>query len=163
MKKVHFVLKCARLLGIYSRKLTVWPKRTFTSLAAQRPLIICLLNEADVFDTDLRSMAGRGEYSTPADLSSIERGDAPLQCESWTGVGTLHQVGTIQRFRLMTFLAESQDPEQGRNRERDEQRQADPALQLRSSKLSRERDQVRTDLSILQQQVASLMAERNHE
>uniref|UniRef100_A0ACB8GFD9 Uncharacterized protein n=1 Tax=Sphaerodactylus townsendi TaxID=933632 RepID=A0ACB8GFD9_9SAUR len=97
-------------------------------------------------EEDRRSMAGRGECSILADLSSIERGEASPRHESWMGVGTLHEVGTMQRFCLTMFLPESRDPERGMDHERDEQRRAYAALQLRSSELSRERDQLRTDL-----------------
>uniref|UniRef100_A0ACB8FFT6 Uncharacterized protein n=1 Tax=Sphaerodactylus townsendi TaxID=933632 RepID=A0ACB8FFT6_9SAUR len=69
----------------------------------------------------------------------------------------------VERFRLTTFLAESQEPEQGATREMDKQCRAYAALQLRSSELSKERDQLRADLSTLQRQVASLMAGRDQE
>uniref|UniRef100_A0ACB8EMH8 Uncharacterized protein n=1 Tax=Sphaerodactylus townsendi TaxID=933632 RepID=A0ACB8EMH8_9SAUR len=112
---------------------------------------------------DLLGMAGPGECSIPIEFSLIHEGTRLPRHESWTRVGTLHGVGTVERIRLTSFLARSEEPVRWADHEMDKQQQAYAALQQRTSELSRERDQLRTNLSTLQRQVASLMADRDRE
>uniref|UniRef100_A0ACB8F0F9 Uncharacterized protein n=1 Tax=Sphaerodactylus townsendi TaxID=933632 RepID=A0ACB8F0F9_9SAUR len=93
-------------------------------------------------------MAGPGECSIPIELSPIHKGTGLPRRESWTRVGTLHRVG---------------EPVRRADRKMDKQQWAYAALQQRTSELSRERDQLRTNLLTLQHQVASLMDDRDRE
>uniref|UniRef100_A0ACB8F7V5 Uncharacterized protein n=1 Tax=Sphaerodactylus townsendi TaxID=933632 RepID=A0ACB8F7V5_9SAUR len=79
------------------------------------------------------------------------------------GVGTFCRVGTVERIRLTSFLARSQEPVRRADREMDKQLWAYAALQQWTSELSHERDQLRTDFSNLQHQVLLLMADRDRE
>uniref|UniRef100_A0ACB8F165 Uncharacterized protein n=1 Tax=Sphaerodactylus townsendi TaxID=933632 RepID=A0ACB8F165_9SAUR len=79
------------------------------------------------------------------------------------GVGTLRKDVDGERACLATLLTKSQALGSGSNCEADKQRCAYEALRLRSEEVSRERDQLQSDLSDLQQQVVFLMAERERE
>uniref|UniRef100_A0ACB8EU76 Uncharacterized protein n=1 Tax=Sphaerodactylus townsendi TaxID=933632 RepID=A0ACB8EU76_9SAUR len=72
-------------------------------------------------------------------------------------------MGTVERLHLTTFLARSQELARRVTREADKQQRAYAALQLRTTELQLERDQLRADLSTLQTQVAALMADRDRE
>uniref|UniRef100_A0ACB8E648 Uncharacterized protein n=1 Tax=Sphaerodactylus townsendi TaxID=933632 RepID=A0ACB8E648_9SAUR len=110
---------------------------------------------------DLREMAGPGECSIPIELSPIRKRTGLPRRESWTGVGTLRGVGTVERIRLASFHARSEEPARRADCEMDKQQLAYAALQQQTSELSRERDQLQTDFLNLQRQMASLMADRD--
>uniref|UniRef100_A0ACB8E671 Uncharacterized protein n=1 Tax=Sphaerodactylus townsendi TaxID=933632 RepID=A0ACB8E671_9SAUR len=79
------------------------------------------------------------------------------------GVGILRKDVDGERAHLATLLTKSQALGSGSKCEVDKQQRAYEALQLWSEEVTRERDQLQSDLSDLQQQVVYLMAEQERE